>query len=240
MKKMPTAKIELPQLDMYVINQDNKSRQTIFKSKRKSAETGETLSLLTKEKIRNYELIDGVNKFTPASIITLIGGSILLMTTGLAYALGTISPYIVSYYRIYLGYDVNYDTFYPLHSLTEISCSIVYPLANFLVMKVFGESSRPALIIGAIVGIGMLFCCVALKLNPYLFILMYASGLGIIKGFYKQCSLIAGWSHLGGRKGLVSGLILGGVGIGGSLYGLYYHSNIALDNVEPVEDKTDG
>ena len=51
--------------------------------------------------------------------------------------------------------------------------------------------------------------------------------------------MIAGWSHLGGRKGLVSGIILGGYGVGGSLYGLYYHSNIVYLNEEPVEDKRD-
>lgn len=162
-----------------------------------------------------------------------------MMISGLAFALGTISPYIVSYFRINLRYDVNYDTFYPLQAITEIICSAIYPLANFLVMKKFHERSRPALLIGAFSGISLLYLCVAIKVHPHVFILMYAAGCGFLKGFFKQCSLIAGWSHLGGRKGLVSGIILGGYGVGGSIYGLYYHMNIVRLNEEPIEDKKD-
>lgn len=51
---------------------------------------------------------------------------------------------------------------------------------------------------------------------------------------------MAGWSHLASRKGLVSGIVLAGYGFGGSLYGLYYHNNIAYSNEEPVFDNRDG
>ena len=42
------------------------------------------------------------------------------------------------------------------------------------------------------------------------------------------------------KKGLVSGIILGGYGFGGSLYGLYYHNKIAHMDDEPVFDGRDG
>lgn len=51
---------------------------------------------------------------------------------------------------------------------------------------------------------------------------------------------MAGWSHLASRKGLVSGIVLGGYGFGGSLYGLYYHNKIAMPHEEPVYDSRDG
>ena len=79
---------------------------------------------------------------------------------------------------------------------------------------------------------------------PHVFIAMYALGTGLIKGFNKQCCLMAGWSHLAQKKGLVSGIILGGYGFGGSLYGLYYHNKIAQvgssSMLEPIFDDRDG
>lgn len=150
-----------------------------------------------------------------------------MMVAGLPYAFGNIIPYIVSYYRMYLKYNVNYDTFFPMNTMTEIISSLIYPYANYLVSKRFHQSSRPPLLIGLISGVILLFLGVAFKVPPYLFIVMYALGTGLIKGFNKQSCLMAGWSHLAQKKGLVSGIILGGYGFGGSLYGLYYHNKIA-------------
>lgn len=92
---------------------------------------------------------------------------------------------------------------------------------------------------GVVLGTSLLFMCVTFKVHPYVFVIMYAAGCGVLKGFYKQCSLIAGWSHLSGKKGLVSGIILGGYGVGGSIYGIYYHKYIDPLNVDPVEDPHD-
>ena len=51
---------------------------------------------------------------------------------------------------------------------------------------------------------------------------------------------MAGWSHLGGRKGLVSGLILSGYGIGGALFALYYNMRVDELGEQPKLDKKDG
>jgi len=181
-----------------------------------------------------------VDKVTVKAALTLFAGLILLMTAGVCYVVGSVIPYIVSYFRMFLKYDVDYDTFYPLQALTEVMASIVYPIANLLVVEVFDRRSRPALLLGSIAGVSLLYTCVTVKVHPHVFIVMYSTGCGVLKGFFKQCSLIAGWSHLGGRKGLVSGIVLGGYGLGGALYGLYYHNMIDSANAEPVEDPGDG
>lgn len=106
----------------------NKDKSNVTK------DPNETLGLLTQKKISKDRGIEGVDKFTPASIITLFGGLVLLMISGLSYAIGSVSPYIVSYYRMYMRFDVTYDTFMPIQSLTELSSSIIFPIANYLVM----------------------------------------------------------------------------------------------------------
>lgn len=129
--------------------------------------------------------VDGENKMTVHAIATLLGGLILMMIAGLPYAFGNVIPYIVSYFRMYLKYDVEFDTFYPMIFITEISSSIIYPFANYLVTKRFNDRSRPPLIIGGSIGISLLFLSVAIKVPPYAFIFMYAIGGGLIKGFNK-------------------------------------------------------
>ena len=129
--------------------------------------------------------IAGENKFTFQAVFTLFGGLILMMVAGLPYAFGNISPYIVSYFRMFLRYNVDYDTFYPMISLTEIISSLIYPFANYLVVKKFNENSRPPLVLGGAIGICFIFFGVALKVHPYIFIIMYATGTGFLKGFNK-------------------------------------------------------
>ena len=82
---------------------------------------------------------------------------------------------------------------------------------------------RPVIAIGILFGIGFQYSCVVFHVGPYIFILLSALGAGVIKGFFKQCSLGAGFSHLGGKKGLVSGVILFGDGVGVSLMSIYYN-----------------
>lgn len=173
-------------------------------------------------------------------MLTLIAGYILLVLSGLALCLGAVLPYIVSLYRMHLKYDVNYDTFQPMQALTEIFASVSFPISNYLIDKHFRRHSRPVILLGGLLGLSLLFFSVALHVSPHVFLLMYASGNGIVKGFFKQSSLVAGWSHLGGKKGLVSGVILSGYGVGGAFFSIYYNMRVDSLGENPKLDKKDG
>lgn len=129
--------------------------------------------------------LPGVDLFTYTSMFTLGAGFLLMVLSGLAMCVGAVTPYIVSFYRQHLKYDVNYDTFQPMLTLTEITAAFFFPIANYLIDHVFDRQSRPAALIGAVIGLLLLYECVNLRVNPYVFIIMYTSGNGIIKGFYK-------------------------------------------------------
>jgi hypothetical protein len=60
--------------------------------------------------------------------------------------------------------------------------------------------------------------------------LLYSVGFGIAKGFIYPSSLHAGWSHLPGRKGFVSGVILAGIGIGSFVFGFLTTYLVNPDN----------
>ena len=51
---------------------------------------------------------------------------------------------------------------------------------------------------------------------------------------------MAGWSHLGGRKGMVTGIVLSGYGAGGSLLSIYYNKEVDSMELNPKLDIRDG
>jgi hypothetical protein len=50
---------------------------------------------------------------------------------------------------------------------------------------------------------------------------MFSLGFGSIKGTMISSSLRAAWSHLPKRKGLASGIVLSGTGIGGGVASIF-------------------
>ena len=67
------------------------------------------------------------------------------------------------------------------------------------------------------------------------FFIFYAVGFGIGKGFLYPAPLKASWSHLPGRKGLVSGVIVSGLGLGAFVYGIVVNMIVNPDNLSPVK-----
>ena len=62
--------------------------------------------------------------------------------------------------------------------------------------------------------------CASYTLDPFIFYLLYAFGLGVAKGFIYPAAIAAGISHLPGRKGLVGGVVSSGVGFGAFVFGI--------------------
>lgn len=75
--------------------------------------------------------------------------------------------------------------------------------------------------------------------NPYIFTVVYVLGFGFGKGFLFAAGLVSAWSHLPGRKGLASGVIISGFGFGGLIYGIAINRVVNPNNevVHPVEVK---
>ena len=109
------------------------------------------------------------------------------------FALGSIVPYIVSYFRISLGCDVSNETFEFLLPLVMIITTLWYPIANFLADSV---SPRTIIICASVFGLAALYSCALIRMSPYMFIALFAGGLGILKGSIQAACNRAVWSHL--------------------------------------------
>lgn len=86
---------------------------------------------------------------------------------------------------------------------------------------------------GGFVSLSTVLICSFLK-SPTLFIYLYGLGLGFGKGFMYSAPLSAAWSHLPGRKGTASGIIISGFGFGGFIFGNISHHLCNPDNVRVI------
>lgn len=107
-------------------------------------------------------------------------------------------------------------------------------------VDVFGGQSKPVAAIFGTFGISLCVLSVWVKWDPYMYIFLFSLGFGSIKGSMIICSFRAGWSHLPKRKGLASGIIFSGSGIGGGLASIFIMKLTNPDDIEPVMDKHDG
>ena len=93
--------------------------------------------------------------------------------------------------------------------------------------------SRWSVLIGGSIILISLAICMTTK-QPIAFFVFYAGGFGIGKGFIYPAPLRATWSHLPGRKGMVSGIIVSGLGLGAFIYGIVIQKLVNPNNL-PAE-----
>lgn len=157
--------------------------------------------------------------------MTLIGACLIQLIIGAQLAMGNISVYFLSYYRVSMNdHEVDETTFIPILPCTVIVATFVFPFGNKMV-EAFGGRTRPVIMIGSAFAIVSTAIC-ALgphKMSPGCFMTILCLGMGIFKGLLQSSLLLAGWSHLPERKGLVSGVIISGYGFGASIFGELAH-----------------
>lgn len=93
--------------------------------------------------------------------------------------------------------------------------------------------SRAVILVGGFIAIGLSLVS-TLTLHVHVFFTLYAVGFGMGKGFMYLAPLNAAWSHLPGRKGFVSGIVVSGLGIGAFAFGILARHIVNPDNLCPV------
>jgi len=114
-----------------------------------------------------------------------------------------------------------------------VIATIFFPLGMNLSKK---YGSRPIIAFGGVISIGSVFLCSAIK-EPILFCMLYSIAFGCGKGFMYSAAVRAGWSHLPGRKGVASGIIISGFGFGGFFFGIITNrfANPNNEKAQPIE-----
>mmetsp|Transcript_48257 Transcript_48257/g.35438 ORF Transcript_48257/g.35438 Transcript_48257/m.35438 type:complete len:273 (+) Transcript_48257:336-1154(+) len=96
----------------------------------------------------------------------------------------------------------------------------------------FADKYHPKLVfsLGGIFGICATILA-SMTTSPVTFFFLYSVGFGVCKGCLYTSALYAAWTHLPKRKGLASGIIVSGMGIGACFYSLVTQRIVNPDNI---------
>ena len=179
------------------------------------------------------------NVFNPKTIMALVGGWMIVLVPGTILALGSMNVYMLSYYHESQHYKVNADLFNRMLPLVYIFSMMCYPVGNFLVDFFHGQS-RPVIMIAAFIGLSMQLSCSLITYHPNTFIFVWCSSMGLQRGCYYSACYRAAWSHLPNHKGLATGIIASGAGVGSAIFGMFFQKMANPDSVKPYLDTSDG
>ena len=88
------------------------------------------------------ETVEGVDKITVRAGMTLFGAWLVQLIIGAQLAMGNMTVYFVSFYRMSMGdKSVHSGTFYPMQPIIVVIATLIYPLGNKMI-DWFGKESR--------------------------------------------------------------------------------------------------
>eukprot|EP00352_Strombidinopsis_acuminata_P001152 CAMPEP_0176346006 /NCGR_PEP_ID=MMETSP0126-20121128/5902_1 /TAXON_ID=141414 ORGANISM="Strombidinopsis acuminatum, Strain SPMC142" /NCGR_SAMPLE_ID=MMETSP0126 /ASSEMBLY_ACC=CAM_ASM_000229 /LENGTH=111 /DNA_ID=CAMNT_0017693303 /DNA_START=212 /DNA_END=547 /DNA_ORIENTATION=- len=108
------------------------------------------------------------------------------------------------------------NQFYMGQPLIVVMAIFLYPIGVDTARK---YGAKRILALGGLLQVSLIYIASYLS-SPMGFIMLYSLAGGLGKGLMYSAALKMGWSHLPGRKGVVSGLIICGFGFGGFMFGL--------------------
>jgi MFS family permease len=88
-------------------------------------------------------------------------------------------------------------------------------------------------LIGGIITISTTYLA-GVSSSPFGYILLFSIGFGFGKSFLYPMALEAGWTHLPGRKGFVSGFVTSGMGLGPFVMGIVANKLVNPLNLQPT------
>ena len=138
--------------------------------------------------------------------------------------------YIVGYFRLIGNPEANMSQFYLVLPLIVITSTIFFPIGMETAKRL---GPRIGIATGGIIVITTTFLS-SYAQTPGAFFGIYSVGFGIGKGFLYPAPLEAGWSHLEDKKGLVSGIIVSGLGIGSFIFGMLVSWLVNPSNLTPT------
>ena len=83
------------------------------------------------------------------------------------------------------------------------------------------------------------FIC-AFITNPYIFIVAYGTGFGILDGFSYMVTLVLAGKYFPYKLPIISGIIISALGIGVLLFSFIAQAIVNPDNKKPIIEVTDG
>ncbi|EAS03513.1 MFS transporter (macronuclear) [Tetrahymena thermophila SB210] len=163
--------------------------------------------------------------------ITLFSGFCLHFVLGTFYLWGSISTYTASYLQ-QNGQNYNAETVGAVFPFTYLSLNLGTPIGVYFASKI---GFNPFIFIGSIlIGICTIVSSYVIDIFP-LFVLFYGVLFGFISGLLYMLPFNSCYLYMPHRKGLVSGVIVGGFGFGSTAFIWLIYSIVNPHNAKATD-----
>ena len=155
------------------------------------------------------------------------------------------SVYIASYYRQYSPNITTRDLLLiiPLWAMYKVpfypfSAMLQRRFHSHLYIYIYIYIYRP-LVIG-VLGISLCMFMCAITTNPYVFIILFATGFGILDGMSFVNTLVLAGKYFPFKLPIINGLLFAGLGIGAFSFSFIAQAIVNPENKKPTIEVTDG
>ena len=183
---------------------------------------------------RMRRLWDGARHLPPGGVITVTTGFLLHLSLGCMYSFGNLTTYLTSYLHVRLGLSVDYsDTQWISTAFGMVKGPGV--LLGGMACRRFG--ARLTLLVGSLfVSVGMALCCIAVQTSFATTILAYSVLGGFGNGLAYTTPMLIGYMWFPRHRGAVSGVVVGGFGLGSIIFTSVQTAYLNPDNLSPDDD----
>ena len=179
-------------------------------------------------------LWDGARSLPRGGVIAVTAGFLLHLSLGTMYAFGNLTTYLTSYLHVRVGLDVDYgDTQWvsTLQGLAEGPGVLI----GGICWRRFGP--RPTLLVGGLLcSGGMALCCLTVQSSLVTTMLAYGLMGGFGVGLSYTTPMLVGYQWFPRNHGTVSGIVVGGYGLGGIIFTSVQTAYLNPENVSPEDD----
>ena len=147
---------------------------------------------------------------TSARFSTLIGATLYMLILGTSYIIGSISPYLASYYNVT---DKKILLLLPVKIFLQ---TLITPIGGKLAQYV---NAKILIAIGAFFYLSSFYLASLVPRDQFnLFFVIFIGGQGICLGTTYMVPVKLGWMTFPNRTGLVTGIVVGGFGLGSLIF----------------------
>ncbi|XP_037090892.1 uncharacterized MFS-type transporter YhjX-like [Pollicipes pollicipes] len=179
-------------------------------------------------------LADSFRSLPARGVLALASGFLLQLSMGSMFTFGNLTTYLTSYLHVRGGQDVSYGQTVWVGTALGIAEGLTLLPGSVLYQR---RGPRVVVLLGSVVASGAIALTSLTVDTSLAWVTMtygVANGLGV--GLVYGVPLLVGYKWFPNSKGLVSGVVVGGYGLGGILFTTIQTGFLNPDNVSPEED----
>ncbi|KAF0297410.1 Oxalate:formate antiporter [Amphibalanus amphitrite] len=183
---------------------------------------------------RARRLWDGARRLPRGGVISVAAGFLVHLSLGIMYTYGNLTTYMTSYLHVRLGLSVDYGDTTWIGSVQGVAQGPGVLLGSVACQR-FGP--RLTILAGSVLSsVGMALTCLTIQTSFAATTLSYGLMCGFGVGLAYTTPMVMGHEWFPHNRGMVSGLVIGGYGLGSIILTSVQTSYLNPENVSTEDD----